>query len=187
MHFKVLRLWPEGSPGPGLLIHSDQGLQYCSDGFREEIERHQFIQRMNRKGIVVLLQHRKITIGTTPLPSLSSERSRRSGRIIAIWSIWRTQGANYLNTSSGSLLIRGCMHHSISDTSRLWAAKNRPILCPFLPYTLIMSNMNRWNSEPSTTTSPWRLKSSVGAQISVWSPGSSQTLLLFNMTVSHQG
>ena len=37
-------------PGPGLLIHSDRGVQYCCDGFREVIGRHRFIQSMSRKG-----------------------------------------------------------------------------------------------------------------------------------------
>ena len=37
-------------PGSGLLIHSDRGVQYCCDGFREAIGKHQFIQSMSRKG-----------------------------------------------------------------------------------------------------------------------------------------
>ena len=37
-------------PEPGLMIHSDRGIQYCCDGFRKAIDRHQFIQSMSRKG-----------------------------------------------------------------------------------------------------------------------------------------
>ena len=37
-------------PPPGLLIHSDRGIQYCCDGFREEIATHHFVQSMSRKG-----------------------------------------------------------------------------------------------------------------------------------------
>jgi|TARA_B100000315_G_C14510587_1_gene556744 transposase InsO family protein len=37
-------------PEPGLMIHSDRGIQYCCDGFRQAIDRHQFVQSMSRKG-----------------------------------------------------------------------------------------------------------------------------------------
>lgn len=37
-------------PEPGLMVHSDQGIQYCCDGFRGAIDRHQFVQSMSRKG-----------------------------------------------------------------------------------------------------------------------------------------
>ena len=37
-------------PGPGLLIHSDRGVQYCCDGFRRVIGKHRFVQSMSRKG-----------------------------------------------------------------------------------------------------------------------------------------
>ena len=36
-------------PPPGLMIHSDRGVQYCCDGFREVIHTHQFVQSMSRK------------------------------------------------------------------------------------------------------------------------------------------
>ena len=32
------------------MIHSDRGIQYCCDGFREVIGSHQFVQSMSRKG-----------------------------------------------------------------------------------------------------------------------------------------
>ena len=38
------------SPPPGLLVHSDQGVQYASNEFRETIARHKAIQSMSRKG-----------------------------------------------------------------------------------------------------------------------------------------
>jgi putative transposase len=37
-------------PGPGLMIHSDQGTQYCCEGFRKAIKTNQFVQSMSRKG-----------------------------------------------------------------------------------------------------------------------------------------
>ena len=37
-------------PKAGLIIHSDQGSQYASRDFREEIEKHGFVQSMSRKG-----------------------------------------------------------------------------------------------------------------------------------------
>lgn len=37
-------------PGPNLMIHSDQGVQYCCDGFRKRLFEHQFIQSMSRRG-----------------------------------------------------------------------------------------------------------------------------------------
>ena len=37
-------------PEPGLMIHSDRGIQYCCEGFREAIDSHQFVQSMSRKG-----------------------------------------------------------------------------------------------------------------------------------------
>ncbi len=37
-------------PEPSLMVHSDQGIQYCSDGFRDAIVRQQFVQSMSRKG-----------------------------------------------------------------------------------------------------------------------------------------
>ncbi len=37
-------------PEPALMIHSDRGIQYCCDGFRQAIDRHQFVQSMSRKG-----------------------------------------------------------------------------------------------------------------------------------------
>jgi transposase InsO family protein len=37
-------------PDPGLIIHSDRGIQYCCDGFRKAIQTHQFVQSMSRKG-----------------------------------------------------------------------------------------------------------------------------------------
>lgn len=38
------------SPGKGLLIHSDRGIQYASSDFRKQLERNGFIQSMSRKG-----------------------------------------------------------------------------------------------------------------------------------------
>ena len=37
-------------PDPGLMIHSDQGVQYCCDGFRKMLCEHQFVQSMSRRG-----------------------------------------------------------------------------------------------------------------------------------------
>lgn len=37
-------------PGPGLMIHSDRGTQYCCDGFRKAIKTNHFVQSMSRKG-----------------------------------------------------------------------------------------------------------------------------------------
>jgi putative transposase len=37
-------------PGKGLLIHSDRGVQYCCDAFREALLYHGFRQSMSRKG-----------------------------------------------------------------------------------------------------------------------------------------
>ena len=36
-------------PNPGLMIHSDRGIQYCCEGFREAIHKNQFVQSMSRK------------------------------------------------------------------------------------------------------------------------------------------
>ncbi|MDP6651609.1 MAG: IS3 family transposase, partial [Gammaproteobacteria bacterium] len=36
-------------PEPGLMIHSDRGVQYCCDGFRMAVDSHGFIQSMSRK------------------------------------------------------------------------------------------------------------------------------------------
>jgi putative transposase len=38
------------NPSRGLLIHSDRGVQYCCNAFRDTTERHGFIQSMSRKG-----------------------------------------------------------------------------------------------------------------------------------------
>lgn len=37
-------------PGKGLLFHSDRGVQYASDAYRECLDRYQMIQSMSRKG-----------------------------------------------------------------------------------------------------------------------------------------
>ena len=37
-------------PSAGLLIHSDRGVQYCCEGFREVVSQREFIQSMSRKG-----------------------------------------------------------------------------------------------------------------------------------------
>lgn len=37
-------------PPEGLLIHSDRGVQYCCEGFREVVSQHKFVQSMSRKG-----------------------------------------------------------------------------------------------------------------------------------------
>lgn len=37
-------------PSAGVIFHSDRGVQYASDAFREELERLQFQQSMSRKG-----------------------------------------------------------------------------------------------------------------------------------------
>lgn len=37
-------------PPRGLMIHSDRGIQYCCEGFREKIAEYGFIQSMSRKG-----------------------------------------------------------------------------------------------------------------------------------------
>ena len=36
-------------PQPGLMIHSDRGIQYCCDGFRKAVDAHQFVQSMSKK------------------------------------------------------------------------------------------------------------------------------------------
>ncbi|MBN1534491.1 MAG: transposase, partial [Spirochaetes bacterium] len=35
---------------PGLVFHSDRGVQYAADGFRTRIGEHKMIQSMSRKG-----------------------------------------------------------------------------------------------------------------------------------------
>ncbi len=42
-------LWRR-KPGKGLIVHSDQGVQYACDEFRETLKKHGFIQSMSRKG-----------------------------------------------------------------------------------------------------------------------------------------
>lgn len=37
-------------PAPGLVFHSDRGVQYASEGFRERIEGFEMVQSMSRKG-----------------------------------------------------------------------------------------------------------------------------------------
>jgi putative transposase len=37
-------------PGKGLMIHSDRGIQYASQDFKNELKKHEFIQSMSRKG-----------------------------------------------------------------------------------------------------------------------------------------
>jgi putative transposase len=37
-------------PGPGLIIHSDRGSQYCSNEYQQELAQRQFICSMSRKG-----------------------------------------------------------------------------------------------------------------------------------------
>lgn len=38
------------NPGPGLVFHSDRGIQYAAEGFREHIKGYQMVQSMSRKG-----------------------------------------------------------------------------------------------------------------------------------------
>jgi len=38
------------NPGPGLLLHSDRGSQYCSEDYQNEIAKRSFICSMSRKG-----------------------------------------------------------------------------------------------------------------------------------------
>jgi len=38
------------SPGRGLVVHSDRGSQFGSNGFRQILKRHHFVQSMSRKG-----------------------------------------------------------------------------------------------------------------------------------------
>ena len=37
-------------PGKGLMVHSDRGIQYASNGFRKVLQKHGFVQSMSRKG-----------------------------------------------------------------------------------------------------------------------------------------
>jgi putative transposase len=37
-------------PGKGLVFHSDRGVQYACNDFRKELNKHEFIQSMSRKG-----------------------------------------------------------------------------------------------------------------------------------------
>jgi len=37
-------------PGKGLMIHSDRGVQYASQDFKNKLKKHEFIQSMSRKG-----------------------------------------------------------------------------------------------------------------------------------------
>ncbi len=38
------------NPGPGLMIHSDRGLQYASKAFRKVLQGKGYVQSMSRKG-----------------------------------------------------------------------------------------------------------------------------------------
>lgn len=38
------------NPAPGLVFHSDRGVQYAAEGFREHIKGYQMVQSMSRKG-----------------------------------------------------------------------------------------------------------------------------------------
>ena len=42
-------LWRR-KPGKGLIVHSDQGVQYACNKFRKTLKKHDFIQSMSRKG-----------------------------------------------------------------------------------------------------------------------------------------
>lgn len=42
-------LWRR-KPGKGLIVHSDQGVQYACNEFRKTLKKHDFIQSMSRKG-----------------------------------------------------------------------------------------------------------------------------------------
>lgn len=37
-------------PPPGLVFHSDRGIQFCCQAFREKLAQHEFVQSMSRKG-----------------------------------------------------------------------------------------------------------------------------------------
>ena len=37
-------------PGKGLIFHSDRGVQYACTDFRKQLDKHEFIQSMSRKG-----------------------------------------------------------------------------------------------------------------------------------------
>lgn len=37
-------------PDKGLMVHSDQGVQYACDNFREMLKKHRFVQSMSRRG-----------------------------------------------------------------------------------------------------------------------------------------
>ncbi len=38
------------NPEKGLIVHSDRGSQYCSNAYRQIIEKHDFVGSMSRKG-----------------------------------------------------------------------------------------------------------------------------------------
>jgi putative transposase len=38
------------NPGPGLLLHSDRGVQYCCEEYQKEIVSRGLIRSMSRKG-----------------------------------------------------------------------------------------------------------------------------------------
>lgn len=38
------------NPSPGLILHSDRGVQYACDNFKEQLKKHQIIQSMSAKG-----------------------------------------------------------------------------------------------------------------------------------------
>lgn len=37
-------------PSPGVIVHSDRGSQYASDAFRQQLNRHELVQSMSRRG-----------------------------------------------------------------------------------------------------------------------------------------
>jgi putative transposase len=46
----LARAFRNRRPGPGLIIHSDRGVQYACNDFRKVLKKHDFIQSMSRKG-----------------------------------------------------------------------------------------------------------------------------------------
>ena len=45
----TMAIW-QRTPGQGLIVHSDQGVQYASDKYRNLLKKHQFIGSMSKKG-----------------------------------------------------------------------------------------------------------------------------------------
>ena len=107
-------------PAPGLIHHSDRGIQYAAEAYRSALARSGITPSMSRKGDCWDNAPMESLVASPPF---GSTPSRPSGSITGSTSIATRRGAICSATSKASTIPAACTQPWATSAQRIWSAE----------------------------------------------------------------